>query len=68
MTPVWICRIIFSFHGAESVLDLYLDGPVFEAAGFLYEKAVLNIHLVYEALGRKFLEYQKLTIRFLPLF
>ncbi len=61
----WICRIIF-FHKNESVLDLYLDGPVFRLGWLLCEKAVLNIHLVYEALG-KFLEYQK-HYRFLTLF
>ena len=54
LTPVLDMPDNIPFMGLNQYWIYILMGLFLGLAGFLYEKAVLNIHLVYEALGKFF--------------
>ena len=64
LTPVLDMPDNIPFMGLEQYWIYILMGLFLGLAGFVYEKAVLNIHLVYEALGKFF----RLPKNYYPIF
>ena len=64
LTPVLDMPDNIPFMGLNQYWIYILMGLFLGLAGFLYEKAVLNIHLVYEALGKIF----RLPKNYYPIF